>query len=81
VSLSAIAAAKPAATLADARRTTRPVWFTGGWRDTPIYVRERLPAAARFDGPAIIEQLDCTTVIEPEQRVGVDPIGNLIVSL
>ena len=32
-------------------------------------------------GPAIVEQLDCTTVIEPGNRVEVDPIGNLIVSV
>ena len=80
VSLSAIAAARPAATLGEAKRTTRPVWFAdGGWRETPIYVRERLPVATRFEGPAIVEQLDCTTVIEPGQRVAVDPIGNLVV--
>jgi N-methylhydantoinase A len=80
VSLRAIAAAQPAATLDAARRTTRSVWFAdGGWQETPIYVRERLPIAATFDGPAIVEQLDCTTVIEPGQRVALDPIGNLVV--
>ena len=81
VSLQAIAAARPAPTLGEARRTTRPVWFDGGWLETPVYVRERLPSAARFDGPAIIEQLDCTTVIEPGNHVEVDAIGNLIVSV
>jgi N-methylhydantoinase A len=81
VSLRAIAAADPAPTLADARRTTRPVWFEGGWRETPIYLRERLPADARFEGPAIIEQLDCTTVIEPGNRVGLDALGNLTVEV
>ncbi|MEO8924280.1 MAG: hydantoinase/oxoprolinase family protein [Caldimonas sp.] len=81
VSLRAIAAAKPMATLAEARRTTRPVWFDGGWLDTPVYVREHLPFEARFEGPAIIEQLDCTTVIEPGNRVEVDAIGNLIVTV
>ena len=82
VSLRAIAAAQPAATLAAARRTSRSVWFAdGGWRETPVYVRERLPVDAAFEGPAIIEQLDCTTVVEPGQRVVVDPIGNLIVSV
>ena len=81
VSLRAIASTQPAATLAEAKRTTRPVWFSGGWRDTPVYVRERLPLAASFDGPAIVEQLDCTTVIEPGQRVEVDPIGNLVVAV
>jgi N-methylhydantoinase A len=44
-------------------------------------VRERLPLDARFAGPAIIEQLDCTTVIEPGNQVEVDPIGNLIVTV
>jgi N-methylhydantoinase A len=81
VSLKAIAAARPAASLAEARRATRPVWFVGGWHDTPVYVRELLPADARFDGPAIVEQLDCTTVVEPGNRVEVDAIGNLIVSV
>jgi len=79
VSLAAIAAAKPKATLEEAKRTTRPVWFDTAFHATPIYVREHLPAGARFDGPAIVEQLDCTTVIEPGQRVAVDPIGNLVV--
>jgi N-methylhydantoinase A len=57
------------------------VWFAGGWHDTPVYVREQLPVDALFAGPAIVEQLDCTTVIEPGNRVEVDPIGNLIVTV
>jgi N-methylhydantoinase A len=81
VSLRAIAAGTPKATLAEARRTTRPVWFDGGWLDTPVYLREHLPVAARFTGPAIVEQLDCTTVVEPGNAVAVDAIGNLIVTV
>ncbi len=81
VSLQAIAARRPKATLADACRRKRPVWFDGGWRDTPVYVREQLPLDARFEGPAIVEQLDCTTVIAPGNAVRVDGIGNLIVSV
>jgi N-methylhydantoinase A len=57
----------------------RKVWFDQGWVDTPVYQREGLPA--RFEGPAIIEQLDCTTVLEPGNRAEVDPSGNLRVSL
>ena len=67
VSLRAIAAAKPKATLAGAKRTSRAVWFDGGWIDTPVYVREQLPIDARFTGPAIVEQLDCTTVDRARQ--------------
>jgi N-methylhydantoinase A len=81
VALRTLAAGRPKATLAEARRATRPVWFDGGWLDTPIYVREHLPAGAAFVGPAIVEQLDCTTVVEPGNRVALDPIGNLIVSV
>jgi N-methylhydantoinase A len=81
LSLALLAAATPAATLDEARRTTRPVWFDGGWVETPVYVRDRLPRDACFDGPAIVEQLDCTTVVEPGNRVEVDPIGNLVITV
>jgi N-methylhydantoinase A len=81
VSLRSIAAAEPRATVDEARRTARPVWFDGGWIETPVYVREHLPLAARFEGPAIIEQLDCTTVVEPGNRVEIDAVGNLIVAV
>jgi N-methylhydantoinase A len=65
----------------DAARTgSRNVWFES-WVDTPIYARERLPLGASFSGPAIIEQLDTTTVIEPNNEVQVDELGNLIVSV
>jgi N-methylhydantoinase A len=57
----------------------RDVWFEGGWRKTPVYQRESLPP--RFEGPAIIEQLDCTTVLEPGNRAEVDPLGNLVVTV
>ncbi len=38
---------------------------------------QRLPLAASFAGPAIVQQLDATTVIEPGDRVEVDRLGNL----
>ena len=60
---------------------SRPVWFDSGWHDTPIYNREFLPPKIKFKGPAVIEQLDTTTVVEPENHVEVDKAGNLIISL
>jgi N-methylhydantoinase A len=57
----------------------RRVWFDTGWLETPVYQREALPQ--RFAGPAIIEQLDCTTVLEPGNSAQVDPSGNLVVSV
>ncbi|CAN5118596.1 hydantoinase/oxoprolinase family protein [soil metagenome] len=81
VSLASIMAAKPAASLDEARRTIRPVWFDGGWVDTPVYARERLPLGASFTGPAIVEQFDGTTVVEPGNHVSMDSIGNLIIGV
>jgi N-methylhydantoinase A len=67
--------------LPGAQNGMRQVWFEGGFRDTPIYQREKLPLAARFNGPAVIEQLDCTTVIEPGNRVELDALGNMLVTV
>jgi N-methylhydantoinase A len=57
----------------------RGVWFDGKRLDTPVYQREALPP--RIEGPAIIEQLDCTTVLEPGNVATVDVLGNLLVEV
>ncbi len=79
--LAVLGRSERARTLAEAKNAERQVWFDGGFRATPVYQREKLPAEARFEGPAIIEQLDCTTVIEPGNRVQLDALGNLIVEV
>ncbi|QQS14613.1 MAG: hydantoinase/oxoprolinase family protein [Rhodospirillales bacterium] len=82
VDLAALAAGDKAADLAGALAGRRPVWFAqGGWIDTPVYLRDRLPADSRFEGPAIVQQLDCTTVVEPGDRVSVDAIGDLVMEV
>jgi N-methylhydantoinase A len=58
---------------------SRPVWFEQGWLDTPVYQREALPA--KVAGPAIIEQLDCTTVLQPGNLAQADSAGNLLVTV
>ncbi len=68
-------------TLTAAKSGERKVWFEGGWIDTPIYRRERLPLEIEFEGPAILEQLDTTTVVSPGDRVRVDALGNLMISV
>jgi N-methylhydantoinase A len=72
-------APNPSASLEQARRGSRPVWFDGGWRDTSIWARLDLPAGAAIGGPAILEQADSTTVIEPGLVGRIDSIGNLVV--
>jgi N-methylhydantoinase A len=68
-------------TLEEARTGTRPVRFAAGWQDTPVYLRDRLPADAAFAGPAIVEQMDATAVIEPGDRVTQDADGNLHIEI
>ncbi|MGA8610210.1 MAG: hydantoinase/oxoprolinase family protein [Xanthobacteraceae bacterium] len=63
------------------RSEARPVWFAGQWMNTPIYQREHLFAGQEFGGPAVIEQLDATTVVEPQDLARVDACGNIIVEL
>ena len=59
---------------------SRPVWF-GGWVDTPVYWRDHLPLDLTLTGPAIIEQMDTTTIVEPGCVVTSDKDGNLIVAV
>jgi N-methylhydantoinase A len=62
-----------------ARRGTRPVWFSGRWHDATIWSRLDLPVGAAIDGPAVLEQPDATTVVDPELVATVDKFGNLLI--
>ena len=81
VPLAALAGASRASSLDGALIATRRVWFPDGWQETPVYDRDRLPAAASFPGPAIVQQTDCTSVVEPGNRASLDAIGNLILDV
>lgn len=61
-------------------RSRRPVWFeeTAGFVDTPIHARSDLAAGQALDGPAIVEQLDTTTVVPPGWTATTDDLGVLI---
>lgn len=56
----------------------RPVYFKQ-WRDCPIYRRPELRPGDMMEGPAIIEQLDTTIVVEPDMQACVDAHGNILV--
>lgn len=58
----------------------RPVHF-GAWHDTPVYARDAFAPGMVLDGPAVIEQSDTTTVIEPDMTLTVDTQGNLLVKV
>jgi len=69
----------PVGALEQARVGTQSVFFEAGRAESGIYARERLGAGARIDGPAILTQLDATTLLLPGQVGVVDRFGNLIV--
>ena len=59
----------------------RDVHFDGTWHRTPVYQRENLPSGAAFIGPAILNQIDSTTVIPPEASAVIDEWFNIRISL
>ena len=65
----------------ECRKGTRSVWFEQGWQETPVYHREPLKPGSVIQGPALLEQMDSTIVLEPDDTMEVDPFGNLILTL
>jgi N-methylhydantoinase A len=59
----------------------RQVYFDGHWRKTPVYGRDLLRANHLLEGPAIVEQLDSTTVILPGQKAEIDAQGNILIAI
>jgi N-methylhydantoinase A len=76
-----IASAHRMASVEEARLGSRKVWFGDGFLDTPIFERNALPIGANIEGPAILNQMDSTTVVEPDSTVTVDEYGNLIIEI
>ena len=65
-----------------APKERRPVWFGGkDAYDTPVYWRPDLPAGVSFSGPAIVEQLDSTTVVPPGAHAEVDKYLNIVMRM
>ena len=59
---------------------SRTVWLpeVGGLVSCPVYDRDRLRAGNRFAGPAVIEQMDATTVVPPGWAARVEPYLNVV---
>jgi N-methylhydantoinase A len=64
----------------EARKGQRPVWFseTGGFTLCPVFDRTRLCWGNVVPGPAVIEELDATTLVHPGYEATVDQHGNLL---
>ena len=57
-----------------------PLHFESGTRNVPVIDRATLGAGASFGGPAILTQLDTTTVVKPGWRGRVDASGAVILN-
>jgi N-methylhydantoinase A len=67
----------PDGTIPDTSQS-QPVYFSGtGFVETPVFSRHTLYAGHVLHGPAIVEQLDATTMLYPGHQAVVDAYGNL----
>lgn len=71
----------PSGKLEDAEKEVRDVYFDGKFIPTKVYNREKIPVLTEIQGPAIVDQLDTTTVIPPDFTAKVDVYRNLIISM
>ena len=70
--------AQPAGTSPEHARTGQTaVYFSKSTLDTPVYDRSALQTGNELSGPAIIQQYDATTVVEPGWSGRVDQWGTL----
>ena len=54
-------------------------FYEGDWHDAGIYDRGRLGAEDVVVGPAIVSEMDSTTVVLPGYSATVDAVGNLLI--
>ena len=57
------------------------VVFRAGEQETPLYDRDLLATGNRISGPALVVQLDTTTVVPPGWQGEIDPYGNLLLAM
>ena len=67
-------------TLEDCKVHDSRFYYDGQWHDVIIYAREKLHDGLSIPGPAIVGEMDSTTVILPGYEAKVDPQGNLIIN-
>jgi 5-oxoprolinase (ATP-hydrolysing) len=60
--------------------TRVPVFFSGHWRDTPVWKRDEIAAGAMLQGPALIVESHATTVVEVGWQAEVTTELNLVLT-
>jgi N-methylhydantoinase A len=67
-------------TLDECKLADSQIYFEGQYHPTPIYDRNKMQADLQIPGPAIISEMDSTTVILPGYHAKVDVVGNLLIN-
>ncbi len=65
--------------LGDARVGTQTVYMGDREQEASVYDRAKLSAGNRLEGPAIVVEMDSTTVILPGHAGEVDDFGNILI--
>ncbi len=68
------------ATLADCVIQATKFFYEGKWHEGALYDRAKLHAGLVVAGPAIVSEMDSTTVILPGYAAKVDAVGNLLIN-
>lgn len=58
---------------------TRKLWADTAWHEATVYDRLRMPVGSVVHGPAVMEQADATTYLDPGMQARVDSLGNLLI--
>lgn len=66
--------------LKDAKLHDTKFYFEQGWHDAEIYDRDKLGVGTVVPGPAIVVEMDSTTLILPDHAATVDEVGNLLIN-
>jgi N-methylhydantoinase A len=59
----------------------RRLYLGGAWREAAVIDRDGLREGDVVEGPAVVEQFDATTVLEPGSTARVDASGNLRIAV
>ncbi|MEM6581375.1 MAG: hydantoinase/oxoprolinase family protein [Pseudomonadota bacterium] len=79
-SIAELKSGQPGTTLEECRIHNSQFYYEGQWHDIHIYDRDRLHSGLVVPGPAIVGEMDSTTVVLPGFEARVDEVGNLLIN-
>lgn len=64
----------------EAVKKSRKMFFNGGFIESAVYDREKMPAGCKIEGPAVIEEYAASTVIPPKHTAMIDKYLNIVIT-